>query len=117
MTENKKKELITEVLDNLYDSSLVCVWNDYCDSVNYCDDKVYCMNELDELCGNESLTSFLNNLDIGNFDLNDDYFYFSIWGLRSLSDIYDVIQIDEMVDYIIDTDETFDLDIDDILES
>ena len=50
---------------------------------------------LDEFFGEMKVTEFLNKLD-SDFSVNDDYFYDSIWGLASTSDIYDVVDLWEL---------------------
>lgn len=105
------KDSICEVLERKSDDSIIWMWNDYQDTIRG-DDRIYPMYELNDFFCDTKVSDFLNAIDTGNFDLNDDYFYYSIWGVRTISDIYDVIDVDELADYIEDTqDDLSDSDI------
>lgn len=67
-------DLFCEMVDEL-DS-----WNGYADGF-----RAYDMSELDELHYGMKLTDFLARLT-KDFDLRDNYFYYSIWGLESTDD-------------------------------
>lgn len=56
-------------------------WNGYADGY-----RAYPMDELDELNSGVSLHDFLESLT-GDFNIRDDYFYYSIYGLESTDDI------------------------------
>lgn len=55
-------------------------WNGYADGF-----RAYDMSELDELHYGIKLSDFLARLT-KDFNLQDDYFYYSIWGLESTDD-------------------------------
>ena len=69
------------------------------------DSRCYYMEELDEILGDMKPSEVVDKLTI-NFDSNDTYFYFSIYGLESTDDpisIYrDEISIDDMMDWLED---------------
>lgn len=110
------RDEIINVLEQKGDDSIVWLWNDYQDSIRY-DDHIYPMYDLNDLFHDSKVTDFLNSIDIGNFDLNDEWFCDSIYGLKTLSDIYDVIDIGELADYIEDTqDDLGDSDLAELLE-
>ena len=90
----KTQEQIQEFLEELEDSDILSIWNDIA-SYNGAVDSLYDMYLLDEFFGEMKVTEFLNKLD-SDFSVNDDYFYDSIWGLASTSDIYDVVDLWEL---------------------
>lgn len=47
------------------------------------DDRVYPMDELDDILGNKKPSEVLQMVDTDNFNYNDDYFYYNIYGIRS----------------------------------
>jgi hypothetical protein len=53
------------------------------------DDRCYSMDEIDEILGDRKPSEVLNMVT-SDFDFNDDYFYFSIYGLESCGDKADV---------------------------
>jgi hypothetical protein len=53
------------------------------------DDRCYSMDEIDEILGDRKPSEVLNMVT-SDFDFNDDYFYFSIYGLESCGDKSDV---------------------------
>lgn len=75
-------------------------WNGYADGF-----RVYPMDELDELFYDTKLSDFLNMLTKG-FDLNDDYFIDTIYGIESTNDKADVyhdnVEIDDLIDNLIE---------------
>lgn len=93
----KKAELVAkaiEVLEN--DGSIFCrcideldCWNGFADGW-----RCYPMYELDDLFHGCKVSEFLEKIDTANFDLRDDYFQDTIYGLRSVADVYDAY-IDE----------------------
>lgn len=97
-------ETLTQLLedDDVFVSAIdeLDAWNGYADGF-----RVYPMDELDELFFDTKLSDFLNMLTKG-FDLNDDYFIDTIYGLESTNDkaeVYrDNVNIDELIDSLID---------------
>ena len=47
------------------------------------DDRIYSMDELDDLLCDKKPSEVLRMVDTGNFNYNDDFFYYSIYGIRS----------------------------------
>lgn len=47
------------------------------------DNRVYPMDELDDLLGGKKPSEVLQMVDTNNFNYNDDYFYFDVYGIRS----------------------------------
>lgn len=79
------EELMTKALEELKNNDeLFCdmveeldSWNGFADGF-----RAYPMDELDELHSGMKLSEFLNQLT-GDFNINDNYFYYTIYGLES----------------------------------
>lgn len=50
------------------------------------DNRVYPMGELDDLLGDKKSSEVLQMVDTDNFNYNDDYFYYDIYGIRSTNE-------------------------------
>ena len=89
-------ELFTACVDEL-DS-----WNGFADGFRAWD-----MCELDEFYCDCKVSKFLSDIVEGSFNLNDDWFYFSIYGLESTSDKVDLYRTNtdegEVLDNLIDS--------------
>ena len=72
---NEDDELFVNMVNEL-DS-----WNGYADGY-----RCYSMDELNDFYCDKKVTDFFNDLT-KDFNLNDDYFYYSIWGLESTSNV------------------------------
>ena len=106
--EEKISKAVYEALENMEDDNILWIWNDYCDDNGYSEYRLYPMFELDDLFCDCKVSDFLNAIDTDGFSLNDDYFHDSIYGLQSTSDIYSIVDIDDLAQYITDTENTFD---------
>ena len=102
-----KQDKILEVLETIEESELISMWNERCQAYRYDDEEIFDMYSLDEFFGSMNFSEALNQIDTDNFSLNDDYFYFSIYGARSLTYIDDVVDLEELAEYIEDTEDTF----------
>lgn len=97
-------EMLTQLLedDEIFVKAIdeLDAWNGYADGF-----RAFPMDELDELFYDTKLSDFLNMLT-KNFDLNDDYFIDTIYGLESTNDKADVyrdnVEIDELIDELIE---------------
>ena len=100
----------------VYDTALNILENDDDAFLNACnaldswngfmnDSRYFPMWELDELLGEKKPSEVLNEIT-NDFDINDDYFYYSINGLESTNDIVDVYRNEhtdeEVLDELID---------------
>lgn len=106
-----KQELINqaiEILDNNDDIFVDMVneldsWNGYADGF-----RCYAMYELDELFYDCKVSEFLSKIHEGHFDLNDNYFIDTIYGLESADDITEVyrdnVYSSDLLDSIIDNE-------------
>lgn len=101
--ENKfEKDLLTYFKENTeeFNETIESLdwWNGYLG-----DDRFYPMDELDELVGEKKPSEMLKLVRDTNFDIYDEYFSFSIWGLESsnekdYSDRLDLYFINELCD-------------------
>lgn len=87
----KKNELVERAIEIIEDCEVFvdCVneldsWNGFADGW-----RCYPMDELDDLFCDCKVSEFLEKVDTSNFDLSDDYIQDTIYGLRSVSDIYE----------------------------
>lgn len=80
-----ERDLLTYFLQNTdeFNEAIEALdwWNGYLG-----DDRYYEMYELDELIGEKKPSEMLKLVRNTNFDIYDDYFYFSIWGIESSSE-------------------------------
>lgn len=105
----KYEEMIRKAISMLEnDDELFCdmvneldSWNGFADGF-----RCYRMDELDELFYGCSLTDFLDKISVGNFDLNDEYFVDTIYGLETVNDMAehyrDNVDTGELLDEIIE---------------
>lgn len=106
MNNEERKELISNLIEEkLNDDSIfeevALAMDSYEGSLN--DSRCFPMCELDEILGEKKPSEVVEMLT-SDFDKEDDYFYFSIYGLESTSDpvlIYrDEIDYSDMVDWL-----------------
>jgi hypothetical protein len=109
-------ENIREVVADFKENKLAELWNEYCGK-NYYEEVIYYLSddEINDLFSNKTPAELIR---IGkDVDLDNKYFYFHLGELNTTDDIFDVADIDELVDYIIDNDDDCnDIDIRDLLD-
>jgi hypothetical protein len=109
-------ESIRVVVEDFKENKLVELWNEFCDK-NYYEERIYYLSddEINDLFSNKTPAELIR---IGSgVDLDNKYFYFHLNELNTTDDIFDVADIDELVDYIIDNDDDCnDTDIRDLLD-
>ena len=106
MRTNEEKmivENIKEVVEDFKETKLVELWNEFCDK-NYYEERIYYLSddEINDLFSNKTPAELIRMGS--NVDLDNKYFYFHLDELNTTDNIFDVIDIDELVDYIIDND-------------
>lgn len=107
-----KKEQIIEVLENLSTEDAVYVWNEYCEYTNNMDDYIYDMDELDYILWDLAPSDVLEAVYTDCFSINDSYFYYSIYGIKSadwLADV-DCIDWDAVARFAVESDDEFNVD-------
>lgn len=133
MTTNER---IIEVLKNLSESELLTVYNSYCDDNNKVDDIIYSMWDFEEILNGIDKFELVRMALYGEFNPNDDYFYFNGYGnlnscnfipyeiydkfdtIYSTQIVNDQIVLDEVADYIVNSGCDYGItEIEEILES
>ena len=96
-------ESIKVVVEDLKEDKLVELWNEFCDK-NYYEERIYYLSdeEINDLFSNKTPAELIRMGS--NVDLDNKYFYFHLNELNTTDNIFDVVEIDELVDYIIDND-------------
>ena len=106
MNNEQRKELISNLIEGKLDDDdifeeVALEMDDYEGSLN--DSRCFPMCDLDEMLGEKKPSEVVEMLT-SDFDKDDDYFYFSIYGLESTCDpvsIYrDEIDYSDMVDWL-----------------
>ena len=119
MTEEELKERVEEIVSSWRDSTAVENWNEYCENESYYDDRIE-YNDIDELLCNCTKPSEVLDKISSDYDMQDDYAVFTIYGLESfnyLEDSSSPYDISTMVDYIIENQECFgDYDLEELFE-
>ena len=109
-------ENIREVVEDFKENKLVELWNEFCDK-NYYEERIYYLSddEINDFFSNKTPAELIR---MGKgVDLDNKYFYFHLSELNTTDNIFDVVDIDELVDYIIDNDnDCNDTDIRDLLD-
>ena len=104
-----KTEMIKDLLENMSESQLYIIANEYFDKTNYYDDRIYDMDEFDEIMSGMSPSDIATKIFYGDFRPNDNYFKFNGYAnLESFDYISDEVDLEEIADYIVDNDEDFD---------
>ena len=96
-------ENIKEAVEYFKEGKLVELWNEFCNKNCY-EEVIYYLSdyEINDLFRNNTPAELIR---IGkNLDLDNKYFYFHLNELNTTDNIFDVVDIDELVDYIIDND-------------
>lgn len=118
-TNNEEKMIvknIKEIVEDFKEEKLVELWNEFCDK-NYYEERIDYLSD-DEINDLFSKKTPAELIRMGSdVDLDNKYFYFHLNELNTTDNIFDVVDIDELVDYIIDSDnDCNDIDIRDLLD-
>lgn len=118
-TNNEEKMIvknIKEVVEDFREEKLVELWNEFCDK-NYYEERIDYLSddEINDYFSNKTPAELIRmGSDV---DLDNKYFYFHLDELNTTDNVFDVVDIDELVDYIIDNDnDCNDTDIRDLLD-
>lgn len=115
-TEKSIVKSIRVVVEDFKENKLVELWNEFCDKNCY-EERIWYLSdyEINDLFSNKTPAELIR---IGkDVDLDNKYFYFHLNELNTTDNIFDVVDIDELVDYIIDNDDDCnDIDIRDLLD-
>ena len=106
MRTNEEKMIVKNIkvaVEDFKENKLVELWNEFCDK-NYYEEVIYYLSddEINDLFSNKTPAELIR---IGkDVNLDNKYFYFHLEKLNTTDNIFDVVDIDELVDYIIDND-------------
>ena len=110
MTDERKAEirrqiedLVFDTINNMSDSEMIDLWNEYCGDNGYYDDRIEYFDEgvfNDFMSGKTpyEIYQIIDNSDISFFD---DYCHYDGYELNTFSDVYDSIDIENLVEWII----------------
>ena len=116
---NEEKTIVEDIrvaVEDFEENKLVELWNEFCNK-NYYEELIYYLSddEINDWFSNKTPAELIRMGS--NVDLDNKYFYFHLGELNTTSNIFDVVDIDELVDYIIDNDNDWnDIDIRDLLD-
>lgn len=103
------EELVENAIEMLdQDADLFCEMVDELDSWNGFADgfRVFNMYDLNDLYADRPVTDLLEDIGENHFDLSDEYFVDTIYGLRSIDDKYveysDNVSTEELFDNLLD---------------
>ena len=103
-----KTGMIKDLLENMSESKLFTIYNEYLDKTEYYDDRIYDMEEFDEIMSGMSPSDIALKIFYGDFRPNDHYFKFDgCANFQSFDYISDEVDLEEIADYIVDNDEDF----------
>lgn len=100
-TENayRLNDLIDDILNDLSNSDIVQLWNEYCDKNDYMEEFIFSMNELEDYLETFEKTAYDvitgNVIDPDCFCYQEDWFIESIWGLKSSDSPWDLVDFDD----------------------
>lgn len=119
MRTEKEKSIVKSirvVVEDFKENKLVELWNEFCDKNCY-EERIWYLSdyEINDLFSNKTPAELIRmGSDV---DLDNKYFYFHLNELNTTDNVFDVVDIDELVDYIIDNDDDCnDIDIRDLLD-
>ena len=92
-------ERINEILENMDTAELLAVHNEYCQRNNYYDDEIFEMWEINDFLSGTA-EEILNGIVPDSFNINNNYFRVTIYGIESFDYPDDYICIEDIARYI-----------------
>lgn len=105
MSNERKFELILEVLEGLTDSELLSVHREYLNETNGYDDEIYTLDDLDMIAEGQDAYWLLCRAFYGDFNPAADYFKFNAYGnIQSIFsyELLSYIDMEDIAKYCID---------------
>lgn len=96
-------ELVADCLEKMSDDDIIEVWNEFCASVSDYDERIHYIGEVDDYFANCNASDIFEIARDG-FDTYDDYFVDGVY-VESFNDIYEHVDIERLVTYIVDSDD------------
>ena len=122
MTDERKAEirkqiedLVFDTIDDMSDSEMIDLWNEYCGDNGYYDDRIEYFDEgvFNDLMSGKTPYEIYQIIDNSDISFFDDYCRYDGYELNTFSDIYDSIDIDDLVKWVIEEEKdlcNFDID-------
>lgn len=107
MTNERKFELIIEVLESLTDCELLNIHKEYLNETNGYDDEIFTLDDLDMIAEGQDAYWLLCRAFYGEFNPTADYFKFNGYGnIQSIFsyELQDYIDIENIAEFCIDND-------------
>lgn len=101
-----KYDALYATIEGMQDYEIIDLHNQMCEGNKYMDDYIY-DNDIDELLCGRKPSEVVNEL-YEDYNINDDYAVFTIYGLNSFSYLgaeNSPIDYDEIINYIIDNED------------
>ena len=111
MTDERKAEirkqiedLVFNTIDNMSDSEMIELWNEYCGDNGYYDDRIEYFDEgvFNDLMSGKTPYEIYQIIDNSDISFFDDYCHYDGYELNTFSDVYDSIDIDDLVKWVIE---------------
>ena len=122
MTDERKAEirkqiedLVFDTINNMSDSEMIDLWNEYCGENGYYDDRIEYFDEgvFNDLMSRKTPYEIYQIIDNSDISFFDDYCRYDGYELNTFSDVYDSIDIDDLVKWLIEEEKdlcNFDID-------
>ena len=122
MTDERKTEirrqiedLVFDTINNMNDSEMIDLWNEYCSDNGYYDDRIEYFDEgvFNDLMAGKTPYEIYQIIDNSDISFFDDYCHYDGYELNTFSDVYDSIDIDDLVKWVIEEEKdlcNFDID-------
>jgi hypothetical protein len=122
MTDERKAEirkqiedLVIDTIDNMSDSEMIDLWNEYCGDNGYYYDRIEHFDEgvFNDLMAGKTPYEIYQIIDNNDISFFDDYCRYDGYELNTFSDVYDSIDINDLVEWIIEEEKdlcNFDID-------
>ena len=111
MTDERKAEirkqiedLVFNTIDNMSDSEMIELWNEYCGDNGYYDDRIKYFDEgvFNDLMSGKTPYEIYQIIDNSDISFFDDYCHYDGYELNTFSNVYDSIDIDDLVKWVIE---------------
>lgn len=98
------EDLVTDTIDNMSDSEMINLWNEFCDDNCYYDDRIEYFDEgvFNDLMAGKTPYEIYQIIDNSDISFFDDYYRYDGYELNTFSDVYDSIDIDNLVEWVIE---------------
>ena len=122
MTDERKAEireqiedLVFDTINNMSDSEMIDLWNEYCGDNGYYDGRIEYFDEgvFNDLMSGKTPYEIYQIIDNSDISFFDDYCRYDGYELNTFSDVYDSIDIDDLVKWVIEEENdlcNFDID-------